>query len=341
MKTASVPVAVQSPVAPEGHDLPGHDGHAHGHAAAGTGLPAPEGTWYGRALWFAAIAATSLALLRLCSQQAQPVDMPLPPMQPASGVETPAASASASSDAAVEFGQWSATVAGGTLTLDGRVSSEAARNALLTAARARFGADHVIDHLQVDGSLPATVLGERMDELFGWLQSHAGAGLRAQGHRMALSGTLGEALIDDIASRLHLWFGESVTVDTSGVRIEAMQAAEALRQGATTFRIHVEFDTGKASIRPASHAELDALAEALKSARVKGEIAGYTDHVGNSATNLRLSQARAEAVRAYLVGHGVDAAALTAKGHGDTSPVADNSTPEGRQRNRRVAFIAQ
>ena len=340
MKTASVPVAVQAPVAPEGHDLPGHDGHAPAHAAAGAGLPAPEGSWHGRALWFAAIAVTSLALLRMCGQPAQPVDMPLP-MQPASGAEAPAVSASASSDAAVEFGQWSATVAGGTLTLDGRVSSEAARTALLTATRARFGADHVVDHLQVDGSLPATVLGERMDELFGWLQAHAGAGLRAQGHRMALSGSLGEALIDDIASRLHLWFGEGVTVDTSGVRIEAMQAAEALRQGARTFRIHVEFDTGKATIRPASQAELDALAEALKSARIKGEIAGYTDHVGNSATNLRLSQARAEAIRAYLVGHGVDAAALTAKGHGDASPVADNSTPEGRQRNRRVAFIAQ
>jgi outer membrane protein OmpA-like peptidoglycan-associated protein len=63
---------------------------------------------------------------------------------------------------------------------------------------------------------------------------------------------------------------------------------------------------------------------------------GYTDNIGDPAANLALSRKRAEYTRAELVKLGVDAKRLEAEGYGDKHPVADNSTEEGRQKNRRI-----
>ena len=73
----------------------------------------------------------------------------------------------------------------------------------------------------------------------------------------------------------------------------------------------------------------------------KLRIEGHTDNVGDKAANLKLSTARAAAVAAWLTGKGIDAVRLTTSGLGDTQPVADNTTEEGRARNRRVVLIKQ
>ncbi len=100
---------------------------------------------------------------------------------------------------------------------------------------------------------------------------------------------------------------------------------------------HVQFDTGKPTIRPSSFAELNEIAEYMSLKKdERYEISGHTDNVGQEADNLRLSQARAESVKAYLVKKGITATRLQAKGYGATVPVADNSTAEGRQQNRRT-----
>jgi len=87
-------------------------------------------------------------------------------------------------------------------------------------------------------------------------------------------------------------------------------------------------------------------AEVLKACEAKGKtvklnVGGYSDNVGQPNTNLSLSKKRAEAVRAFLVKHGVSADSLTAQGFGDANPIADNATASGRFANRRIDFSVQ
>jgi outer membrane protein OmpA-like peptidoglycan-associated protein len=99
------------------------------------------------------------------------------------------------------------------------------------------------------------------------------------------------------------------------------------------------FDTGRATLQPASQEQLTNIAEILKAyPQVKIRIGGYTDNTGDPAANLQLSQQRADNVMAELTRLGVDPARMNAKGYGDENPVADNSTEQGRQRNRRISL---
>ena len=102
----------------------------------------------------------------------------------------------------------------------------------------------------------------------------------------------------------------------------------------------VYFDTGKATIQRRSFKLLDQVAGVIKDKTFIKlvKIEGHTDDQGNDAKNMTLSQARAEAVRDYLVKAGVDTARLQAQGFGETQPVATNKTSKGRAENRRVEF---
>ena len=101
------------------------------------------------------------------------------------------------------------------------------------------------------------------------------------------------------------------------------------------------FETGKADLKPESTPTLKAIAAALKGhPDLKVEIQGHTDNVGSAASNLTLSQARAEAVKAALVAdYAITEEQLSAKGYGDTKPAGKNTTPEGRANNRRVEIV--
>jgi len=101
------------------------------------------------------------------------------------------------------------------------------------------------------------------------------------------------------------------------------------------------FESGKSDLKPESTPTLKSIAAALKAhPDLKVEIQGHTDNVGSAASNMTLSQARAEAVKAALTSdYAVTADQLTAKGYGDTKPVTKNATPEGRANNRRVDIV--
>jgi OOP family OmpA-OmpF porin len=102
----------------------------------------------------------------------------------------------------------------------------------------------------------------------------------------------------------------------------------------------IQFKTNSSQILQSSHATLDAAAKVLTDhPNVRLEIQGHTDSDASEAHNLDLSQRRADAVKTYLVGKGIDAARLDAKGYGESQPVADNATKEGKTKNRRVDFV--
>jgi len=102
----------------------------------------------------------------------------------------------------------------------------------------------------------------------------------------------------------------------------------------------VLFATGQATILPGAQAQLNQVADALKTqAEHHFTVEGHTDNQGTDVINDELSNRRANAVRDYLVVRGVAAAAITAQGVGSTRPVADNKTTEGRAMNRRVEIV--
>jgi OOP family OmpA-OmpF porin len=118
-------------------------------------------------------------------------------------------------------------------------------------------------------------------------------------------------------------------VDLDGCEVEAVIELEG-----------VYFDFDKATIKPEGKVVLNEAAALLqKHERVVVEVGGHTDSVGSEAYNQGLSERRADAVRDYLMSKGVKASRLTARGYGESRPVASNDTEEGRAENRRVELV--
>jgi succinyl-CoA synthetase beta subunit len=297
--------------------------------------------------WLALIVSAVLAalLLRQCTQQ-KPAPKAVEPSKPiTTAPATPAAppappaTVEAPKPSGASFGKWMASLAGDKLTLDGVVKDQAAKDAILGAAKGAFGDAYVTDKLTLDAALPAFAFAGKWPDVFAWLKGKA-INLAFDGKSVKGSGEIGEAMMKSAEDQLKAALGDGVDW-TNELKAKAMSAAESFKAGAKSFKINVEFDKGSARIRSESTQDLNDLAELLKDGKTKGEIAGHTDSDGDPKVNMSLSEERAISVVAYLVKRGIPKGVLTAKGYGDTKPVAANDTSENKQRNRRVEFVAQ
>ncbi|MDX2196438.1 MAG: OmpA family protein [Cytophagales bacterium] len=103
---------------------------------------------------------------------------------------------------------------------------------------------------------------------------------------------------------------------------------------------HIYFESGKATLLPESYIELDVLVELLQeNPHMEILIAGHTDNKGNAKLNQKLSENRVKSVDIYLVQKGINIQRIKYKGYGMTKPIANNTTEEGRAKNRRVEFV--
>lgn len=122
-------------------------------------------------------------------------------------------------------------------------------------------------------------------------------------------------------------------------KVKGMQAKEEERGLVLTLGGEVLFASGKSELLPSAQEKLSKVAQVLREDRRKVRIIGHTDSTGTDEKNEALSLRRADAVKKYLTSRGVPDDRIATEGAGETQPVADNKTPEGRATNRRVEII--
>jgi len=143
----------------------------------------------------------------------------------------------------------------------------------------------------------------------------------------------------DLWAHVHSRGGDGYTISLADAGAErgATKMKAELDRACKVPVYGLNFDFDKATLRADSEAALNAILAFLQAyPDLAVELGGHTDNVGKPDYNAKLSTARVETVRGWLVGKGVKPTRLTAKGYGDTQPVASNDSPEGRAKNRRV-----
>lgn len=227
----------------------------------------------------------------------------------------------------------------GKITLEGTVSSDEARKQLVAEAAGVYGAGNVIDKLNVDAGAANPAWLEQVGTLLAWLKPGKPLAITGDASYVTLDGTVPTAAEKTERGKWAAdFFGNTVTV-TNNLVVQAPAAPVAKAEDvkcSDQIAAAVTFATGSATLSPEGKKLLDAIAPCLKDG--KYEISGHTDNVGSAATNAKLSQARANAVRAYVILRGINADNVSAKGYADTKPIADNASAEGRAKNRRIEF---
>jgi OmpA-OmpF porin, OOP family len=220
----------------------------------------------------------------------------------------------------------------------GTVPDEATRAAVLARLRELYGAQRVVDRIEVDAVMAPPNWRDRVVAMLGPdLQQVHGGELAVKGNSVRIAGQVGnEAERQQVASALATAAGPSFLLKNA-LRGGGNRQQQVLDR-ALADRI-IEFESGSATLTSAGRAILDEMAVAMKQVGDQQvQVIGHTDDVGAREANVALSLQRAIAVKAYLESAGVAADNLGVQSFGPDRPVADNATVEGRARNRRIEF---
>lgn len=173
--------------------------------------------------------------------------------------------------------------------------------------------------------------------IIGYQNDHSGGALRGALIGGAAGGALG-AGAGAYMDKQQTEFEQQLADEQARHQIEIeRQQNEILK---LTMSSEVSFDFNSASIKSTFYSSLNKIAEVMnRYPQTQILVVGHTDSVGSEEYNLQLSLRRANAVADYLIGRGVASARMGTEGHGEIEPLADNATPEGRARNRRVEIF--
>jgi OOP family OmpA-OmpF porin len=260
----------------------------------------------------------------------------------------------------------------GRVFLEGTLPDQATREKVLARARTLYGAERIQDGLQVRAGLASVGWSANAGEIlpaFG--NSAPSASLIADGETISLRGQVpSEEIKTKLVADANAAAGENVTV-IDDLSLGAAASASATPAAATaapsgaaagspppaatpepqgiagTIARAVgtkcdQFDSGSAELTRECERALDVVARALlANPSTRLIVEGHTDDIGAREVNRRISERRAKAVKAYLLSKGVNSHHAIAIGYGESRPIADNSSPDGRKRNRRIEFVVK
>jgi OOP family OmpA-OmpF porin len=253
----------------------------------------------------------------------------------------------------------------GRVILEGVLPNQTTRDSVLSRARTLYGADRIEDRLRVGAGLAnAGWLAGAAEILPAFGREAPAASLIADGDTISLRGTVPS---DDLKTKLvadaNAAAGENVTViddlalnapaaatpPPTQAPAAATAAPEPAKPPSTAETIARavggrcnQFDSGSAELTRDCERALDQVARALRAApSARLIVEGHTDNIGAREVNRRISERRAKAVKAYLLAKGIDSHHAIAIGYGDSRPIADNATPDGRKKNRRIEFVVK
>lgn len=229
----------------------------------------------------------------------------------------------------------------GQVLVTGTVPDETSKAGILARLRELYGAEKVVDQIAVGAVVMPANWNVYVQKLISPNLKLISCGqLKIDGSTVSVRGEVAnEAQRQQITSEIATQLNPTYTVK-NGLHVPA---AEQNILDATLANRIIEFEPSKTTLTPAGQAILDEMAGPLLKLKDRNiEIIGHTDNQGLRASNVSLSRARADTVKAYLAEKGLNTDMITTSGQGSDRPIANNDSPKGRARNRRIEFrIAQ
>jgi OOP family OmpA-OmpF porin len=227
--------------------------------------------------------------------------------------------------------------------LDGYVASEDDRAAILAVARKKFGGSQIVDRMAFAGGAPDGYLNAATVAMQAVSRMAAGRAELVNTDLAISGGAYNPAAESEIAASAAESLPKgfvakaSIRAHQPGQPVAPERCRDLLSAELQAGRI--DFDSDKTEVADRSFGMLDRVAAVLQRCpQANIEIASHTDSDGSTSRNQTVSEARADAIFEYLVDAGVMRERLTANGYGETKPIADNKTDEGKARNRRIEF---